>query len=93
MENEVIIQKLKRIEKFIYALKTVLNINELVDYTGFSRSYVYKLVHRNEIPYSKPNGGMLFFNRKEIDNWLLSNKTKSNAEIEQEAMDFAFKKK
>ena len=85
MENEVIIQKLNRIEKYIFALKGVLNLNELVDYTGFSKSYVYQLVHRNEITYSNPNGGMLFFNRKEIDEWLLSNRFKSDSEITEQA--------
>lgn len=86
MENDIIIQKLNRIEKFIFGLKQILNVEELSDYTGFTRSYIYKLVHTSQIPYSKPGGKVLFFERKKIDLWLLQNSSKSNSEIEAEAL-------
>lgn len=88
MENETIIRKLNRIEQSLTALKQIFNVDDLVEYTGFKKSYVYKLVHRNEIPYSKPTGGMLFFDRKEIDAWLMSKHEKSDAQIQQEALDY-----
>lgn len=93
MENELIIHKLDRIEKHIFGLKTILNVEELADYTGFKKSYIYKLVHQNLIPYSKPNGKVLFFDRQRIDDWLMSNSTKSESEIAREALDFSFKKR
>lgn len=93
MESKLIIGKLNRIEKYIVALKQVLNIDDLVEYTGFKKSYVYKLVHRNEIPYSKPTGGMLFFDRKEIDAWLMSKHEKSDTQIQQEALDYIHSRK
>ena len=31
--------------------KKVLNLNELADYIGFSKSYVYKLTSQNLIPH------------------------------------------
>lgn len=43
--------------------KKVLNVEELSIYTGFKKSYIYKLVNKKVIPYSKPNGKMLFFDR------------------------------
>lgn len=50
MENdEIIIHKLNRIEKHIFGLKEILNVEELSDYTGFKKSYIYKLVHSNSI--------------------------------------------
>jgi excisionase family DNA binding protein len=55
--------------------KKVLNLNELADYIGFSKSYVYKLTSQNLIPHSKPNGKAVFFDRDEIDKWLLNNST------------------
>lgn len=93
MTNEIILHKLNRIEKHIVGLKTILNVEELSDYTGFKKSYIYKLVHTNSIPYSKPGGKVLFFDRNKIDEWLLSNSSKSNDEIEAEALEFAFKNK
>jgi|SRR5699024_7751021 len=93
MEKELIIEKLNRIEKHIVGLKEILNVEELCDYTGFKASYVYKLVHKRTIPFSKPNGKMLFFERKKIDEWLLSNSYKSNDELKQAALDYVRRKK
>lgn len=93
MENEIILHKLNRIEKHIFGLKEILNTEELSDYTGFKKSYIYKLVHTNSIPFSKPNGKVLFFERKKIDLWLLKNSHKSNDEIQQEAIEFSLRKK
>lgn len=93
MENEIILHKLSRIEKHIFGLKSILNVEELSDYTGFKKSYIYKLVHENLIPYSKPNGKILFFERKKIDEWLLNNPSKSKEEIQRESIEFAFKNK
>lgn len=93
MENELILHKLNRIEKHIFSLKPILNVEELAEYTGFKKSYIYKLVHSNSLPFSKPNGKILFFDKSKIDEWLLSNSSKSNLEIEQEAIEFALKKK
>lgn len=91
--NEIIIYKLNRIEKHIFGLKTILNVEELSDYTGFKKSYIYKLVHTNSIPFSKPFGKVLFFDRIKIDEWLLKNNHKSNDEIQQEAIEFSLRKK
>ena len=93
MENEIILRKLSRIEKHIFGLKTILNVEELSDYTGFKKSYIYKLVHTNSIPYSKPNGKILFFERKKIDDWLLQNNHKSNDDIQSLAIEFSHRSK
>ena len=61
----------ERLEKLLLAKKNVLNIRELSDYTGYSISYIYKLTSRNAIPYFKPSGKAVFFDRMEIDVWLL----------------------
>lgn len=82
MERELILLKLDRIEKHIFGLKTILNVDELSEYTGFKKSYIYKLVHQNLIPFSKPNGKVLFFEKVKIDHWLLQNSSSSKSEIE-----------
>lgn len=91
MESNLILQKLNRLEKLLVGAKSIFNVEELADYTGFSKSYIYKLVHSNIIPYSKPNGKTLFFEKSKIDNWLRSNYSKSDTEITEEAEIYIFK--
>lgn len=93
MESDLILHKLNRIEKYIFGLKSILNVEELAEYTGFKKSYIYKLVHENLIPYSKPNGKVLFFDRQKIDEFLLQNASKSKEEINRESIEFSLKKK
>ena len=88
------IETLQRLEKQITDLqgnilsqKNVLTFSEAARYTGFSRSYLYKLTHLQKIPCSKPAGKMLFFDRAELENWLLTNK-ESEEEIETQASTY-----
>lgn len=91
--NEIILHKLNRIEKHIFSLKSIFNVEELAEYTGFKKSYIYKLVHSNALPFSKPNGKVLFFDKRKIDDWLLQNASKSLSEIQQEALEYSLQKK
>ena len=72
--TEELQKELEQIKTLLLSKKNVLNINELADYTGYSKSYIYKLTSRNAIPYFKPSGKTVFFDRMEIDVWLLKNK-------------------
>lgn len=65
--------------------KEVLNASEACQYTGFSKSYLYKLTSRREIPHYKPSGKMVFFNRRELEAWLQSNRVNTAAQIAGEA--------
>ncbi len=91
MDYDLILKKLDRIEKFVVGLKEILNVEELSEYTGFTKSTIYKLVHQSLIPYSKPNGKVLFFERKKIDLWLLQNSYKSLFEIKEDAVNYTDK--
>jgi hypothetical protein len=44
------------------------------------------------VPCYKPNGKKIYFNRKELDEWLLSNKQSSQEEIEQQAANYLINK-
>ena len=86
MENlQNIDKRLSNIEALLLSHKTVLNFNEVASYTGLSKSYLYKLTSTGGIPCYKPQGKHLFFQKLEIDQWLLSNRLKTNEEIEIEA--------
>ena len=93
MDNSMILERFNRLEKLLAGRKEVLTFNEACDYTGISRSYLYKLTSSGKIPYSKPNGKMLFFEKRKLVEWLLQNKHKSQDEIETEAAAYAMNKK
>lgn len=69
-------------------IKNVLTFDEAVEYTGYSRSYLYKLTYAGIIPYSKPNGKSIFFDRQKLEAWLLGNPRKSLLEKQQEAATY-----
>jgi len=60
--------------------KAVLNVAECSAFTGLSVSYIYKLTHTAKIPHSKPNGKLVFFDRKKVEEWLLSNPVETEAD-------------
>lgn len=91
-----ILEKLERIEKLLETQqamqKQVLNFNDACIYLELSQSHLYKLTSTGSIPHYKPNGKKLYFNRQELDNWLLRNRSNSIHEIEQEAANYLIKK-
>lgn len=92
--NELkIVERLDRIERLIVSNKKVLTFDEACDYTGISRSYLYKLTSAGIIPHSKPNGKVIFFDKEKLDKWLLKNARKSADEIDEEALSYITKKK
>jgi excisionase family DNA binding protein len=93
MEN--ILERLESIERKLDELavanKDVLNLKEAARYLNMSCSHLYKLTSAKEIPHYKPRGKQVFFERKELDKWLLQNRQTTKAEIEQAAIDYVVK--
>lgn len=66
--------QIDRLERMLSYSKETLNFKEACLYTGLSSSQLYKLLNGKEVPHYKPHGKLIFFNRKELDSWLCSNK-------------------
>lgn len=87
MENEPILSKkvlseLKQIKNLLFENKTVLNVEELAQYTGLSKSKIYKLLSKKLIPTgTNANIRQKFFYKKDIDLWLMGT---SEEELEAE---------
>jgi len=77
MDTILILDRLNRLEKLFIGQKEILTLDEACDYTGISRSYLYKLTAKGKIPHSKPNGKLLFFEKTKLVEWLLQNKVSS----------------
>ena len=61
-------------------MKRVLNIDEACEFLGYKKSYIYRLTSMGVLPYSKPNGMKLYFDRDKLERWMLSNESETNIE-------------
>lgn len=75
----------------IFCTKEVLTSDEAAKYMGISKSYLYKLTMKQQIPHFKPMGKMCYFNRLELEQWLQSNRIATETEINQKAQSFCMK--
>lgn len=62
----------------------VMNFEQCLKLTGFSKGYLYRLTSQREIPHYK-KGKFIFFKRSEVEQWLFAEKVKTREEIEREA--------
>ena len=86
MDTILILERLDRLEQLLIGNKAVLTFDETCDYTGISRTYLYKLTASGKIPHSKPNGKMLFFEKKKLVEWLLQNNREPQQDIKAEPL-------
>lgn len=85
MENNKFYKALVEIRNLMLMNKETMNIDDVSLYTGYEKSYLYKLTSERKIPHSKPGGKSIFFRREEIDEWLNRNPIKTKLQIEEEA--------
>jgi excisionase family DNA binding protein len=71
-----------------YSNSRVLTFQQACEYLGYKKSYVYKLTSAGILPFSKPNGKSIFFDRQKLEAWMLSNDNSSQEEKEKEAATF-----
>lgn len=106
MENpfEIIIEKLTALETKLESIELGLNfkignqtcfevmsLDQLCEYYGFTKSYIYKQTSLREIPHYK-KGKRLYFKKLEIDEWLFKAKIKTMGELQREATKYSLKR-
>lgn len=85
MEEKIFreIKELKdKIESLSLSTKEILTLEEAVTYLQVSKSYLYKLTFKKDIPFYKPSGKLIYFKREDLVNWILNNKQMYNQEVE-----------
>lgn len=87
-ELEMLKEQLDRIEGGLLGQKKVLNFSEACNYVNVSKSQMYRLTSNKEIPHYKPRAKMIYFNREELDEWLLQNRVSTAEEIQSEALAY-----
>ncbi len=75
----------------LFCTKEVLTSDEASRYMGISKSYLYKLTMRGDIPHYKPMGKMCYFNRGELEAWLQQNRCATTTEIADRANRLSMK--
>ena len=52
--------------------KRFLTIAEAAEFLRLSKSTIYKLTHRQLLPFIKPNNGKIIFDVEDLEKWLQS---------------------
>lgn len=81
--------QLDRIERnSLLAAKNVLTVEDAAILLGLSPSTIYRWTMSKIIPHYKPNGKLVFFNKKELEEWMMRNRVASEDEIMDEAANY-----
>lgn len=65
---------IEHVDRFYSEVKAVFTVAEACEYMGITESHLYKLTSAGKIPHYKPTGKLMYFDRSELDDWLLHNK-------------------
>lgn len=86
-------EQLTRIEAYAkLGAKNVLDLEEVAMLTGLSKWSIYQLTSKKQIPHYKPNGRLVYFDKKEVEDWLRQNRQGTQLEAEQQAVAYTIKK-
>lgn len=89
MKQENLTTQLNRIEEILkFQNAEPMSFESACTHLNISKSYLYKLTCKNKIPFYKPNGKKIYFEKAELNKWLLKNRVKPESEIEQIAVDY-----
>ena len=70
----------------------VIPLNEAAEFLKVSKSCLYKKTSQKQIPYYKPPGcKKIYFRKTELEEWLLSNKIKTIADLEDNTENYLSK--
>ncbi len=78
-------RKINGIENVISLAKEYLTLEEAAVFLGCTRSLLYKMTHLHSIPFYKPSGKLVYFEKEELIKWIRQNKSLSEEEIAEEA--------
>lgn len=86
--NENLEMRVSVLEKQLYILKKVFSFEEASRFLNLSKSYLYQLTSKGLIPHYKPQGKMLYFEKEELEQWLLQNPVKTKQQMKQEGATY-----
>lgn len=81
-----ILEHIKEIEDRMYMFKEMLTLDEAAEYIGSSKSLLYKMTASRGITHYKPNGRVIYIDRKDLDELLRTNPVYSKKALERQAI-------
>ena len=76
-------ERMKAMENILDNGKEILTVEEAAKFMGIARSSLYKMTSDQLIPFYRPNGKMIYFEKSEILAWIRRNRQSSKAEIQE----------
>ena len=67
--------RIKTLEHLLFDAKDVLTLEEAALFMGISKSSLYKMTHKHELPFYRPNGKLIYFEKSELVKWMLQNRS------------------
>ena len=68
--------------------KEILTLKEISEYLQLSKSCLYKMTSKKEIPFYSPGGKKIYFHKKEIDDWVFNSRVIPISEIDEEVENY-----
>lgn len=81
-----IIEHLKTVESKFFMLKEMMTLDEAAEYLGASKSLLYKMTASRGLTHYKPNGRVIYIDRKDLDELLRTNPVYSKKALERQAI-------
>lgn len=92
IDNETLLLKvetqehrIEALENILHEAKDVLTLEEAALFMGISKSSLYKMTHKNVLPFYRPNGKLIYFEKAELLKWMRQGRTMSEAETKEAA--------
>jgi excisionase family DNA binding protein len=79
-------ERMKAMENILDNGKEILTVEEAAKFMGIARSSLYKMTSDQLIPFYRPNGKMIYFEKSEILAWIRRNRQSSKTEIQEAAI-------
>ena len=79
---------LTQLQELIEKEERPFTFQEACSHLDISPSYLYKLTSQNKIVHFKPNGKKIYFQKSDLNAWLLRNRVSTADELEQQAIDY-----
>ncbi|MBR4705807.1 MAG: helix-turn-helix domain-containing protein, partial [Paludibacteraceae bacterium] len=67
-------KRVRNLEDKFDSGKEVLTLQEAAQYMGIARSSLYKMTSNQTIPFYRPNGKLIFFEKDDILSWIRRNR-------------------
>ena len=94
IDNETLLLKVESqdhrievLENILKDAKQVLTLEEAALFMGISKSSLYKMTHKHELPFFRPNGKLIYFEKAELLKWMRQNRIMTEAETKDAATE------